>query len=260
MCLFGMIVAFAGSVALAGGPCSGPSKGRKHMRQLDEVDKLLMQLGMQEKMQRRMGKKYGHRKMEKKGSCPLMKSKSCDRSGMMKKDGKSCDGARKISKTRKGMCGRKYGNKKFAGGSHQWKNKFRSNAMMKSYLMGNYPKEMDQIIKLKKSNDKIANDILIKFKKLVDEAKAKMKADREKMKAEHQEFVKMIEEYKKTKDAKLAEKIKSKMSQFYDKRLEFMKKKIDKDAARVQKAYAGLKDKEANKDKEISEKFERITK
>lgn len=260
MCLFGMIVAFAGSVALAGGPYCGSAKGRKHMRQLDEVDKLLMQLGMQEKMQNCAKKKYGHRKMQKKGTCPLMKGKSCDRSKMMKNNEKSCDGAKKCYKTRTGTCGKKYGNKKFTAKSHQWKRKFRGNVIMKSYLMEKYPEEMDKIIKLKKSNDKIENDILMKFKKLVDEAKAKMKADREKMKAEHQQFVKMVDEYKKTKDAKLAEQIKAKMSQFYDKRLEYMKKKIDKDADRVQKAYAGLKEKKANKDKEIAERFEKITK
>jgi hypothetical protein len=274
MCLFSLVVAFAGSVVCAEGLHGGPAKGRKHMRQFDEVDKLLMKLEMQEKMQNRMDKKYHHKKMEcPKESCPMMKRKDCDGPGMMKRrdcDGpgmmkrRDCDGAGKFSKDcKRGWHGRgmKSDDKKFAGKSsrHRKRDFFRS-AMLKSYLLENYPEEMEKIVNLKKSNDKIENDILIKFKKLVDEAKAKMKADREKMKAEHQEFVKMLEEYKKTKDAKLAEKIKAKMSQFYDKRLEFMKKRIDKDAARVQKAYAGLKEKKASKDKEIAEKFEKITK
>ena len=266
MCLFSLVVVFAGSVVLAEGGWGASAKGRKHMRQLDEVDKLLMQLGMQEKMQNRMNKKYSHKRMEcRKDSCPMMKGKDCDGSRMMRRSKRSCDGdgAGKFSKDRKG---RWHGRgKKFAGKSSRHRQRdfqrdFRRSAMLKSYLIEKYPAEMKKIIELKKSNDKIEKDILLKFKKLVDEAKAKMKADREKMKAEHQEFVKMLEEYKKTKDAKLAEKIKAKMSQFYDKRLEFMQKKIDKDAARVQKAYAGLKEKKANKDKEIAEKFEKITK
>ena len=271
MCLFGLVVAFAGSVVLA----EGAPGGRKHMRQFDEVDKLLMRLGMQERMQSRMGKKYGNKRMERKktecpermgrkDSCPMMKGKDCDGSGMMRKGRKSCDGEKRFSKERKGRWhgrGMKSEGRKFAGKTARHsKRDFRRSAMLKSYLLEKYPEEMKKIVELKKSNDKIENDILIKFKKLVNEAKAKIKADREKMKAERQEFVNMIAEYKKTKDAKLAEKIKAKMSQFYDKRLEFMKKKIDKDAARVEKAYAGLKEKKANKNKEISERFEKITK
>lgn len=202
----------------------------KHMRQLDEIDKLLILVNIDAKKQ--MFKKFSMQKskMQKHGWHPMAKKHG--RSHMSCTAGKACQMGRKDKKIsarhRRG---------------HGFKN---NNAILKSYLLKNYPKEMKELVELKKNNNKAAKDILEKAKKIVSEAKTKMKA-------QHEQFVKMIKEYKKSKDPKIAKQIKVKLSEFHDIRLDKMKEKIDK-------AYTELKKKKANKDKEVMKDFERITK
>ena len=275
--LLGLVLAITGISVFAEGPVQkgkaecpmGAPKGmQRHMPQLDEIDKLLIMVAVQEKMQAPAAKGRGPRQMMHKGMMGK-DSKSCRMEG---KEGKACKAECKDGKpcqmTRKGMTGRdgkswqkkQRGERKFRG-KRQQKGGFKNRgAILKSYLLKNYPKEMEEIVAQKKSNDAADKELLEKFKKIVNEAKAKMKADREKMKAEREQFVKMVEEYKKSKDPKLAEQIKAKISEFYDKQLEFIEAKVDEDAAKVQKAYDKLKEKKADKDKEVSERFEKITK
>jgi gas vesicle protein len=242
-------------------PMGSPQKMRRHMSQLDEIDKLLIMVAAQEKMQAPKMKKHGSRRMMGKNmkgkdgkSCP-MKGKESKMCPMKGKESKMCQTECKGGKP----CPMK-GKAKFRGKRQQRDSFKNKGAFFKAYLLKNYPKEMEEIAAQKKDNDATAKDILARFKKLVDEAKTKIKADREKMKAEREQFAKMVEEYKKSKDEKLAEQIKAKMAEFYDKRLEAMKTKLDEDSSKIQKAYDKLKEKKADKDKEISERFEKITK
>ena len=237
--LFGFVIAITGFSAfavLAG--CRAPEcknvhmkkSGRIHkrMHQLDEIDKLLILVNIEEKKQ--MFKRHS---MQRPGQHKM--PPNYGRSHMMSKK-MPC----KAGKTY--QMGRK--DKKFSGRRHHGHG-FNKNAILKAYLLKNYSKEIKALAEQKKVNDKASKEILKKTTKLVKEAKAKMKA-------EHEQFAKMIKDYKKSKDPKLAAQIKAKLSEFYDMRLTKMKEKIDK-------AYKELKKKRANKDKEITEKFERIT-
>jgi hypothetical protein len=233
--IISLVIAITGFIINADNPGQAEKKTyhqrKMQHKQMDDVDKLLMIVCAREKMQNpKMMKMRKHGKKMSKG-CSCSNSEKCN----MRKKG---DRSKRAGKSRS-----------MGHGSR----KMRKSRMLKAYLMENHPKEMAEIIALKKSNDKAMKDVLTKLKKIVDEARTKMKAERE-------QFVKMLEEYKKSKDPKLAEQIKSKLSTFYDKRLELMKKRIDEDAVRVKKAYDKLKEKKANKDKEIAEKLEKMIK
>ncbi|MDD5599185.1 MAG: hypothetical protein PHV82_14660 [Victivallaceae bacterium] len=132
--------------------------------------------------------------------------------------------------------------------------------MLKVYLQEKYPEELKEIKALKKNSDEAAQKVIDTFKKLVDKAGTEMKAEREKAMAEHKKMAEMIAEYKKSKDAKLAEQIKVKLGEFYDKRLEGIKKKLERDSARIQEEKARLEELGKNKDQEITKQLEQISK
>ncbi|MDD5728348.1 MAG: hypothetical protein PHV59_07290 [Victivallales bacterium] len=273
--LFSLAVTVSGTAVLAGCPMNKPGDGCRQMHQEDEIDKLLMLVTIQEmKPGCQDGKFHPRKMMDKERTCPMAAEKG--RRGpqtpgcpmMAGKDGNGtqtpgCPGNfATAGKDRMCMGNRKSGSDCMKGDGFKKHRHggFHRNARLKACLMENYPKEMAEIINMKKANDQADKELLGKFKKLVDEAKVKLQAEREKMQADREEFRKMLTEYKQKKDDKLAEKIKVKIAEFYDKRLEGMKKHIDADAARVQKAYDDLKTKTADKDKEVAEEFARFTK
>lgn len=252
--LFGFVIAITGFSAFAvlagcrASECKNvhmnkSGKMHKHMRQLDEIDKLLILVNIEEKKQmfkepqmqnfkqHPMSSKHGRKNMMgKRLSCSSAKNKPA-MSRMSRTPGKVCQAGSK--------------HQKFSGKRHHGHG-FNKNAILKTYLLKNYSKEIKALAEQKKDNDKAAKELLEKATKIVKEAKAKMKA-------EHEQFVKMVNDYKKNKDPKLATQIKAKLSEFYDMRLSKMKEKIDNE-------YKELKKKRAEKDQEVSKDFERITK
>ena len=212
-------------------------KMHKSMRQLDEIDKLLILVNIEEKKQMFKGHQMQNFKQHP------MRSKYGRKHMMSKKMPCSSAKISKMSCTPGKVCQAVPEHKKFS--AKRYGHGFNKNAILKAYLLKNYPKEIKALAEQKKDNDKAAKELLEKATKIVREAKAKMKA-------EHEQFAKMIADYKKSKDEKIAAQIKAKLSEFYDMRLKKMKEKIDNE-------YKELKKKRANKDKEITEKFERIT-
>jgi hypothetical protein len=175
----------------------------------------------QKMMKRGMAMKGGHCKMS--GKQPMQRSEC----GMMKKHG-----------MRRGIDSR----------------------MLKSYLLKNYSKEVKEIVELKKSSDDAAKNVMTKFKALVEKAQAEIKVEQAKASLKRQKLREMIEQYKKSKDAKLAEQIKAQMAEFYEKRLEFMQSKIDSETAKIQKDKETLDELRKNKSKTIEQQLEKMTK
>jgi hypothetical protein len=132
--------------------------------------------------------------------------------------------------------------------------------MLKSYLLKNYSKEVKEIVELKKNSDEAAKNVMTKFKALVEKAKAEIKVEQAKANLKRQKLREMIEQYKKSKDAKLAEQIKAQMAEFYEKRLEFMQSKIDSETAKIQKDKEKLDELRKNKSKTIEQQLEKMTK
>lgn len=235
----GLMLAACGTSYAGDGKCPDRQmRGHGKMetcRQADEIDQLLMLVlapeGNSRKPHGPMPGKGGPQ-----GQCPML-GKPQEQCPMMGKGGMGKGGEMRH--------GRQGGNEAM---------------MLKAYLQEKYPEELKEIAALKKDSDETAKKVIEKFKTLVDKAGAELKEKREKAIAEHQKTVEMIEEYKKTKDAKLGEEIKAKLGEFYDKRLEFMKKKIEHDAERVQKDKEKLEELSKNKDQEISKQLEQITK
>lgn len=234
--IISFVIAIAGFVTNAQQP-GKCIKTAGYNKQADDVDQLLMLVFKSNYKQNAMNRSRGMGRGKQKYSAKMMgkgagKGRSCpmQSSGKYGKRGKCDESMRsgKYKRMRRGF-GRKAGK-----------------YMLKSRLMEKYPKEMKEIIAQKKSNDNAMKDVLAKFKTLVDKTQTEMQAERE-------QFKKMLDEYKKSKDPKLAEQIKAKMSTYYDRRLECMKKRIDQDSAR-------LKEARANKDKTISEKLEKMIK
>jgi hypothetical protein len=258
--LLGFVITLTGFSAFAvlAGCCSTESKcarmGKvagmhRGMPQLDDIDKLLILVSIEEKKQ--MYKKPGMPKTPKMQGTqkPGMPPQATKMQGPQGRPGMQCpmnkNGSRSpmMSKRMKGQP-RTMTMRHGSGRHHE--HGFNRNAILKAYLLKNYSKEIKALAEQKKDNDNAAKEVLEKARKLVNEAKAKMKA-------EHEEFAKMISDYKKSKDPKLAGQIKAKLSEFYDMRLAKMKEKIDNE-------YRELKKKRAEKDIIISKDFERITK
>ncbi len=209
----------------------------KHNRQLDEIDKLLILVSIEEKKQM-------YKEHRQQAPIQRIKARYHGQASQPPKRHGHITGRAPCPAGKIPQMSRKH--KKISGRLHCRRGSMNNNSILKSYLLKNYPKEIKELAELKKNNDKTAKDILERAKKIVTEAKAKIKA-------EHEQFAKMVMDYKKSKDPELAKKIKEKLSEFYDMRLVKMKEKIDKE-------YKELKRKKADKDKEISKDFERITK
>jgi len=128
--------------------------------------------------------------------------------------------------------------------------------MMTDRLLMKYPKEMEEIKKLRETDPEAA---MGKLQELSKKAREDMKAEREKMQAEREKFVEMVKTYQKDKDPKVLEQIKAKVTEQYTQRLENMKKKIEFDENNIKERKAKYDEAVANKDQEIAKRLERIT-
>ena len=128
--------------------------------------------------------------------------------------------------------------------------------MMMDRLLQKYPKEMEEIKKLRESDPEAARE---KFQELAKKVGEEMKAEREKMQAERKKFMEMVKAYQKDKDPKALEEIKAKITEQMTQRLEEMKKKIEQDENNIKERKAKYDELTANKDKEIAKRLERIT-
>ncbi len=121
--------------------------------------------------------------------------------------------------------------------------------MMNDLLLMKYPKEMEEIKKLRESDPEAAKS---KMQELAKKAGEEMKAEREK-------FMELVKTYQKDKDPKVLEQIKAKVTEQYTQRLENMKKKIEFDENNIKERKAKYDEAIANKDQEITKRLERIT-
>ncbi len=128
--------------------------------------------------------------------------------------------------------------------------------MMTDRLLMKYPKEMEEIKKLRETDPEAA---MGKLQELSKKAREDMKAEREKMQAEREKFVEMVKTYQKDKDPKQLEQIKAKVTELYTQRLEEMKKKIEMDENNLKERKAKYEESITGKDQEITKKLERIT-
>ncbi|MHB9139277.1 MAG: hypothetical protein ACYC4Q_07740 [Victivallaceae bacterium] len=130
------------------------------------------------------------------------------------------------------------------------------NQRMMDRMLQKYPKEMEEIKKLRESDPEAARE---KFQELAKKVGEEMKAEREKMQAERKKFMEMVKAYQKDKDPKALEEIKAKITEQMTQRLEEMKKKIEQDENNIKERKAKYDELSANKDKEIAKRLERIT-
>lgn len=121
--------------------------------------------------------------------------------------------------------------------------------MMNDLLLMKYPKEMEEIKKLRESDPEAAKS---KMQELAKKAGEEMKAEREK-------FMELVKTYQKDKDPKTLEQIKAKVTEQYTQRLEGMKKRIEMDENNIKERKAKYDEAVANKDQEITKRLERIT-
>ena len=121
--------------------------------------------------------------------------------------------------------------------------------MMNDMLLLKYPKEMEEIKKLRESDPEAAK---AKMQELAKKAGEEMKAEREK-------FMELVKAYQKDKDPKVLEQIKAKITEQYTQRLESMKKKIEFDENNIKERKAKYDEAVANKDQEIAKRLERTT-
>lgn len=121
--------------------------------------------------------------------------------------------------------------------------------MMNDMLLLKYPKEMEEIKKLRESDPEAAKT---KMQELAKKAGEEMKAEREK-------FMELVKAYQKDKDPKVLEQIKAKITEQYTQRLESMKKKIEFDENNIKERKAKYDEAVANKDQEIAKRLERTT-
>jgi len=121
--------------------------------------------------------------------------------------------------------------------------------MMNDLLLMKYPKEMEEIKKLRETDPEAAKS---KMQELAKKAGEAMKAEREK-------FMELVKTYQKDKDPKALEQIKAKATEQYTQRLEGMKKKIEMDENNIKERKAKYAEAVANKDQEIAKRLERIT-
>jgi hypothetical protein len=128
--------------------------------------------------------------------------------------------------------------------------------MMMDRMMMKYPKEMEEIKKLRETDPEAAKS---KMQELSKKAGEEMKAEREKMQAEREKVMEMVKTYQKDKDPKMLEQIKAKVTEQYTQRLEIMKKKIEFDENNIKERKAKYDEAVANKDQEITKRLERIT-
>ena len=267
-----VVVAIAGLMVLACGafyagdkkrPCGSCSHGlmkgheKPEMRkQADEIDELLMLvLGTDNK---RMPEPQMRGKKPQHGQCPMMgKGPQGPQQGQCMCKGPQGPQQGQCQMMRKGPQGPQA---QKPGMMHHCRRGGNEARMLKAYLEEKYPEDLKAIKAAKKNSDEAAKKVIDTFKKLVDKARTEMKAEREKAMADHKKVVEMIEEYKKSKDAKLAEQIKAKLGEFFDKRLEGMKKKLERDSTRIQEEKEKLEELAKSKDQEITKQLERITK
>ena len=128
--------------------------------------------------------------------------------------------------------------------------------MVMDRMMMKYPKEMEEIKKLRETDREAAKSKLEELSKKVGE---EMKAEREAMKAEREKVMEMAKAYQKDKDPKVLEQIKAKVTEQYAQRLESMKKKIEFDENNIKERKAKDDEAVANKAQEIAKRLERIT-
>jgi len=128
--------------------------------------------------------------------------------------------------------------------------------MVMDRMMMKYPKEMEEIKKLRETDPEAAKS---KMQELSKKAGEEMKAEREAMKAEREKVMEMARAYQKDKDPKVLEQIKAKVTEQYTQRLEKMKKKIEFDENNIKERKAKYDEAVANKDQEIAKQLERIT-
>ena len=121
--------------------------------------------------------------------------------------------------------------------------------MMNDLLLMKYPKEMEEIKKLRETDPEAAKSKMQELAKKVGEA----------MKAEREKFMELVKTYQKDKDPKALEQIKAKVTEQYTQRLESMKKKIEMDENNIKERKAKYDEAVANKDQEIAKRLERIT-
>ena len=148
----------------------------------------------------------------------------------------------------RGGPGREMGEMGGPGGDNQ--------RMMMDRMMMKYPKEMEEIKKLRETDPEAAKS---KMQELSKKAGEEMKAEREAMKAEREKVMEMAKAYQKDKDPKVLEQIKAKVTEQYTQRLENMKKKIEFDENNIKERKAKYDEAVANKDQEIAKRLERIT-
>jgi DNA-binding MarR family transcriptional regulator len=118
------------------------------------------------------------------------------------------------------------------------------------YLNANHPDEIKAIRKLMKSDPAVAKE---KMKKLINKGLAEIKAA-------HQEFVKLIKQYRQTKDEAILDKIRTKISINYDKRIEYATKVVHKLDKGLNKAKDKLSNLKNNREKNIDKIITRIKK
>ena len=128
--------------------------------------------------------------------------------------------------------------------------------MVMDRMMMKYPKEMEEIKKLRETDREAAKS---KLEELSKKAGEEMKAEREKMQAEREKVMEMVKAYQKDKDPKVLEQIKAKVTEQYTLRLENMKKKIEFDENNIKERKAKYDEAVANKDQEIAKRLERMT-
>ena len=128
--------------------------------------------------------------------------------------------------------------------------------MVMDRMMMKYPKEMEEIKKLRETDREAAKS---KLEELSKKAGEEMKAEREKMQAEREKVMEMVKAYQKDKDPKVLEQIKAKVTEQYTQRLENMKKKIEFDENNIKERKAKYDEAVANKDQEIAKRLERMT-
>ena len=116
------------------------------------------------------------------------------------------------------------------------------------YLNANYPNEIKAIRELMKSDPIVAKE---KMQALVKKGLAEIKAT-------HQEFVKLIKQYRQTKDAAILDTIRTKITTNYDKRIDYATKVVNRLDKGLNKAKDKLDALKTNRDKNIDKIITRI--
>ena len=117
--------------------------------------------------------------------------------------------------------------------------------MMNDLLLMKYPKEMEEIKKLRESDPEAAKS---KMQELAKKAGEEMKAEREK-------FMELVKTYQKDKDPKVLEQIKAKVTEQYTQRLENMKKKIEFDENNIKERKAKYDEAKVDAEEYMPQKF-----